>query len=213
LAAAKSSLDSMAAILWALLFHELPKKPNRKTKMLELFFPSMAELRNKLREKNHSFEAQFERLYRSSWFKKLQNARDKVIHRSASPVVHDRFGAAFDFDLGMFKEIPPNKLHVGKPRVGLEKKMRCIHLDKIMKGFVSDLEKWEASVAHKLQKLAWFKSLNTDGILMGVEFNENNLLRDGSGPSLMLTSHTQGIGTEFQFVGLHPFKKAARNRA
>lgn len=191
LAAAKSSLDAMSAVLWALLFQEIPQKPNRKTKTLEPFFPSMWDLYNKLREKNNPFQNQFAKLYRCSWYSKLQNARDKVIHRSGGPVVHDEFGAAFDFDLGIFREMKPNSIQAGKPRVRMEKNMKCIHLDKIMKGFVIGLEKWEVSVARKLQKLACFSSLNTDGILLGVEFNDNNLLRDGYGPSRMITSHAQ----------------------
>lgn len=206
LAAAKSSLDAMAAVLWALVKHELPKKPNRKTKALELFFPSMFDLLNKLRGENHSFQDQLEKLYKSSWYRKLQDARDKVIHRSASPVIHDKFGAGFDFDLGLFKEMRANKLNVGKPRVGMEKNTKRIHLDKIMKGFVTGLEKWEKQAARKLHK-PWFPSFNTDGILMGIEFNDNNLLRDGSGPAHIITSHAKGGGSKFQFVGLHPFKR------
>ncbi|MBL9113412.1 MAG: hypothetical protein JNJ83_00280 [Verrucomicrobiaceae bacterium] len=208
LAAMKSSMDAMAAVVWALLFHDLPRRLVKKTGKMELFFPSMADLQNKLREKSHAFGDQFSKLYRSPWFTKLQDARDKVIHRSASPVVHDNFGAAFDFDLGLFKDMRPGRVHVGKPRAGKERHTKRIHLDRIVKGFVVGLEKWETTVAKKLSKLAWFPSFNTDGILLGIEFNDQNLLRDGAGPSHMVTSHAEGTRFKFSFVGLHPFKKA-----
>lgn len=198
LAAAKSSLDAMAAVLWALLFKKLPTGN----------LPSMGSLYWGLKKDGHSFSSEFSKLYESPWFTRLQGARDSVIHQSASPVVHDKFGAAFDFDLGLFKEMQPNKLHIGKPRVGTEKKTKRIHLDKIMKGYVGDLEKWEKKIALKLHKIAWFTSDNTDGVLMGIDFNDYNLLRDGTGPSHMITSHTQGAGSKFHFVGLHPFHKS-----
>ncbi len=180
LAAAKSSMDAMSSVLWALLFRETPTGKK---------IPSMRTLYKKLDPKAGTpFHIEFEELHQSSWFTELQLARDSVIHRSASPVAHDKFGAAFDFDLGLFDKMRPTA-----PRVVVEENMQLLNLHKIMQGFVSDLERWEENVAHRLQELAWFPSLNTHGILMGIDFNDNQLLRDGSGPSLMINSHAQGI--------------------
>ena len=174
LAAAKSSMDAMSAVLWSLLFHKLPDGR----------LPSMGTLYWDLRNQGHAFSPDFAKLYDGPWFKSLEKARDSVIHRSASPVAHDKFGAAFDFDLGLFGESGPSE-----PRVALEDNMKLLHLDSIMGGFVNDLEEWENSIADKLQELAWFPSLNTEGVIMGLDFNDNRLLRDGSGPSLMINSH------------------------
>ncbi len=202
LAAAKSSLDAMSAVLWALLFQETPTGKK---------LPSMSQLYVKLQSKGgHPFLNEFAKLHKSSWFTRLQLARDSVVHRSANPVVHDKFGVGFDFDLGLFKEMRPNKIHVGKPRSRMEENTKLIHLDKIMKGFVVGLENWEKKVARKLHKIAWFPSFNTDGILMGIEFNDFHLLMDGTGPSHLISSHAQGIGSAFQFIGLHPFVKKSK---
>jgi hypothetical protein len=185
LAAAKSSLDAMSAVLWALLFQETPAGNDT---------PDMGRLLKKTRSTG-VFEKEFARLHQSSWYKRLQQARNKVIHRSAAPVVHDRFGAAFEYDLGMFKEGRLNTIWVEKPRIGMRKDIARIQLDKIVKGFVVGLEKWEKSVSRKLAKLAWHQSHNPDGIMMGLEFNDHNLLRDGEGPSLMLTSYDPTDGS------------------
>lgn len=201
LAAAKSSLDAMSAVLWALLFHDTPSGKK---------IPSMRSLYEKLEAKQLPFRNEFAKLHQSSWFTKLQLARDRVVHRSASPVVHDKFGVAFDFDLGLFRDIRPGILHLGKPRVGLEKNMKLVHLDEIMKGFIVGLEKWEKAIARKLARLAWFPSFNTDGVLLGIEFADQNLLRDGSGPSHMVTSHPQGESFKYMFFGLHPFNKGSK---
>lgn len=180
LTAAVSSLDSLAAVLWALLFNDTPR--GRST-------PDMAGLRRKLcpdlNKKSGArlaFGDEFLELYDSSWFVKLRDARNEVVHRGGSPVVHDKFGAAFDFDLGMFKDTHPG-FHSGKPRINLEKKMRRIHLDKLMRDYVIGLETWEKKHSTKLASIASFPSYMTDGILLGIEFWDSNLLWDGSGPT------------------------------
>lgn len=202
LAAAKSSLDAMSAVLWALLFRETPTG---------LETPDTGRLFKKTRSSG-VFHNEVVRLHNSSWFKKLQSARNKVIHRSASPVVHDKFGAAFEFDLGLFREMRPNSVSVGKPKIGLSRSITRIHLDEIMKGFVVGLEKWEKSVARELKKLAWFPSNNSDGIIMGIEFNDNNLLRDGDGPTLMLKSYDQASWTVSGESAKKPSRAPKSNR-
>lgn len=179
LAAAKSSLDSMSAVLWALIFQETPTGWES---------PDMSRLNKKLKNSGHSFYPYFKKLYESSWCKNLMDVRNKIIHRSAGLVVHDKFGAAIDFDLGLFENMKPNSFRIKKARVAKTKKIKLIHLDKIIKGFVVGLEKWEKQAERYLRLNAWYSSLNTEGIIIGIEFNDGNLLPDGSGPSCILDS-------------------------
>lgn len=202
LAAAKSSLDAMSAVLWALLFRDTPTG---------LETPDTGRLVKKTRSSG-VFHDEVMRLHKIDWFKKLQAARNKVIHRSASPVVHDKFGAAFEFDLGLFSEMRPNSVSAGKPKIGLTRSITRIHLDKIMRGFVVGLEKWEKSIARELKRLAWFPSNNQDGIIMGIEFNDHNLLRDGDGPNLMLTSYDQAGRTSISGLAQKPAKPSVAKR-
>jgi len=185
LAAAHSSLDSIAAVLWALLFKETPQ--GRDVPSMSLLFRKLcpngwAKNTNRL-----PFGDEFVKLYESRWFKNLKDARDKVVHRSAAPFVQDKLGIAFDFDLGMFKDIQPG-FHSTPCKSKLGANMKCIHLDKIMKGFVIGLEKWEKKIASKLATLACFQSYNTDGILLGIDFVDQNLRWDSSGPSHSIRS-------------------------
>jgi hypothetical protein len=187
LTAAASSLDSMATVLWALLFNESPCGRD---------IPDMASLYRRLcpdfgrkGAKRLPFGDEFLELYKSKWFVKLRAARDEVIHRGRSLKVHDKFGAAFDFDLGMFKDMQPG-LHSHKSRMNLDKKMRRIHLDKIMREYVTGLEKWEKKHSAKLASLACYPSYMTDGILLGIEFWDSNLAWDGSGPNHSVESHS-----------------------
>lgn len=179
LAAAKSSLDAMAAVIWALLFHETPTGMDT---------PDMGRLLRKTKSTG-LFHDEVMRLHKSPWFKRLQIARNQVIHRSAGPIVHDTFGAAFESDLGLFHEMRPNSISVSKPKIGKSKKIARIQLDQVMKGFVIGLESWEKRVARKLKKHAWYSSCNPDGIILGIRFNDHNLLRDGEGPCLMIKSY------------------------
>ena len=179
LAAAKSSLDSMSAVLWALLFQQAPTGWDS---------PDMSKLNRKLKQSGHPFYPCFKKLYESVWCKKLIDVRNKIIHRSAGLVVHDNFGFAIDFDLGLFENMKPNSFSVKKANAAKTKKTKLIHLDKIMKGFVVGVEKWEKQAERYLRLNAWYTSLNTEGIIMGIEFNDESLLTDGSGPSNIIGS-------------------------
>lgn len=197
LAAAKSSLDAMAAVLWALLFRETPAG-NR--------IPSMRKLYDELKKNGgHAFFDDFRELHESSWFTDLQLARDSVVHRSANPVAHDKYGVAFDFDIGLFKEMETSRLHIGAPKAEIDDVVKQVHLSSVFKAFIEGLEQWESKIAIRLRSLAWYPSFNLEGIMMEVEFNDYMLLMDGSSPSLMITSHAAGFSSKEQFLGLHPF--------
>ena len=195
LAAAKSSLDSLAAIIGALLFCEVP--PEKK-------IPSMATLNDRLKTKGgHPFRDDFSKLNECSWYTNLKNARDKVVHRSANPIIRDGFGVGFDFDLELFGDVKPDVLNVLETRSKDENDIEKVHLDQIMKGFVKGLEDWEDEVAQNLADLSCYQSLNKDGILMGIEFSDRNLMNDGRGPSKMVCSYAEGMHYKNLFVGLH----------
>jgi len=201
LTAAASSLDSMATVLWALLYNEAPSGRD---------IPDMAALYRKLcpdlkkpNKKRHSFGDAFLELYRSKWFVKLRSARDEVIHRGAAPVVQDKFGVALEFGLGMFKDMQPG-FHSAKPRLELKKQMRRVHLDKIMKDFVLGVEKWEKKHAAKLASLACYPSYMSDGIMLGIEFWDSNLAADGDGPTHIVRSD----GPEFAKIQTMRMRRA-----
>lgn len=185
LTAAASSLDSMATVLWALLFNESPS--GRDIPDMAGLFRRLCPDIKKPSQKRHLFGDAFFELFRSKWFVNLRAARDEVIHRGGAPAVHDKFGVAFDFDLGIFTDTPLG-VHQAKPRLELGKKMRRIHLDRIMRDFVKGVEKWEKKHAAKLASLACYQSYMSEGIILGVEFWDSNLLWDGSGPNHVVRS-------------------------
>ena len=181
LAAAKSSLDAIAAVVWVLVFGKVPK---RLPDMYELWKALCPDKKPKL-----PFGKEFDRVYKSRWYKKLMLARNQVVHRGMWPKYHETYGVALKHDLDQLRDRPPGFYSENLDKLNPKTTLKLIHLNKLMVGFVSGLEKWEQEIASSLSKLSCFESYMTDGIITSVSFNTNGPMMDfGEGSVLMATS-------------------------
>lgn len=156
LSAASSSLDAWACVLQAVVLGKTPvgtKIPG---------FPDVvAEFAKS--EPSHPLTKHLVNLSKSSWLKKMREARKRVVHRGEWPMWKDVSGLALFEERGIFDV----HLKARKKRVP-KTKMTSFNLPRYMAAFVKGMEQWERRTAKIIAKHAKYPSLASLGIVVKV---------------------------------------------
>jgi len=152
ISSAYSAIDALAAAVAAIMFGGVP--PTEKIPGMGKFPGSFY----KSVPKDHPIIKKIEELRNTAWYQLLRKARNGVLHHGCWPL------KSWNFDLKNWHIVhspffyPLSMTATSKNLPPVHSSGQIIELQKIVEGFLWDLEKWEASIAGELAQSPWIRS-------------------------------------------------------